>query len=62
MKGTLKRWAFGLVAAVLVLTVGAVEKHIASILSKLDLPPSDSDHRRVLAVLEYLQSGRKRSG
>jgi DNA-binding NarL/FixJ family response regulator len=39
----------------LVLTVGAVEKHIASILQKLRLPPSESDHRRVLAVLTYLQ-------
>ena len=36
-------------------TVGAVEKHVASILGKLDLPPSESDHRRVLAVLTYLQ-------
>jgi DNA-binding NarL/FixJ family response regulator len=43
------------IAESLVLTVGAVEKHIASIFAKLDLPPSDSDHRRVLAVLEYLQ-------
>jgi DNA-binding NarL/FixJ family response regulator len=42
------------IAAALVLTVGAVEKHVASILQKLDLPPSDTDHRRVLAVLEYL--------
>jgi DNA-binding NarL/FixJ family response regulator len=39
----------------LVLTVGAVEKHVASILAKLRLPPSDSDHRRVLAVLEFLK-------
>jgi DNA-binding NarL/FixJ family response regulator len=44
------------IAETLVLTVGAVEKHVASILSKLDLPPSESDHRRVLAVLTYLQS------
>jgi DNA-binding NarL/FixJ family response regulator len=43
------------IAGALVLTTGAVEKHIASILSKLRLPPSESDHRRVLAVLTYLQ-------
>jgi DNA-binding NarL/FixJ family response regulator len=40
-----------------VLTIGAVEKHVQSILSKLELPQSSSDHRRVLAVLAYLQSG-----
>jgi DNA-binding NarL/FixJ family response regulator len=45
------------IAEALVLTVGAVEKHVQSILSKLDLPQSSSDHRRVLAVLTYLQSG-----
>ena len=39
------------------LTVGAVEKHVQSILAKLDLPQSSSDHRRVLAVLAHLQSG-----
>ena len=39
----------------LVVTIGAVEKHVASILQKLDLSPADSDHRRVLAVLAYLQ-------
>jgi DNA-binding NarL/FixJ family response regulator len=44
------------IAEALVLTVGAVEKHVASILGKLDLPPSESDHRRVLAVLTYLQA------
>jgi DNA-binding NarL/FixJ family response regulator len=43
------------IAAALVLTVGAVEKHVHSILSKLDLPQSATDHRRVLAVLAYLQ-------
>jgi DNA-binding NarL/FixJ family response regulator len=43
------------IADALVLTVGAVEKHVASILAKLGLPPSESDHRRVLAVLTYLQ-------
>ena len=43
------------IAEALVLTVGAVEKHIASIFGKLRLHQSDSDHRRVLAVLAYLQ-------
>ena len=43
------------IAESLVLTVGAVEKHVQSILSKLDLPQSPTDHRRVLAVLAYLQ-------
>jgi DNA-binding NarL/FixJ family response regulator len=43
------------IAQELVLTVGAVEKHIANIFMKLRLPPSESDHRRVLAVLTYMQ-------
>ncbi|MGH2972599.1 MAG: response regulator [Gaiellaceae bacterium] len=46
------------IAAKLVLTVGAVEKHVANILTKLRLPPSSEDHRRVLAVLAYLRSAR----
>lgn len=44
------------IAEALVLTVGAIEKHVASILQKLRLPPSDETHRRVLAVLAYLDS------
>jgi len=40
----------------LVLTVGAVEKHVANIFAKLRLPPSPEDHRRVLAVLAYLRA------
>jgi DNA-binding NarL/FixJ family response regulator len=44
------------IAKALTLTVGAIEKHIANILMKLRIPPSDTDHRRVLAVLAYLQS------
>jgi DNA-binding NarL/FixJ family response regulator len=38
----------------LVVTVGAVEKHVARIFTKLRLPPTDTDNRRVLAVLAYL--------
>jgi DNA-binding NarL/FixJ family response regulator len=44
------------IAERLAVTERAVEKHISNILAKLDLPPSDSDHRRVLAVLAYLGS------
>jgi DNA-binding NarL/FixJ family response regulator len=42
------------IAAGLVVTGGAVEKHVASIFAKLGLPPSEGDNRRVLAVLRYL--------
>ena len=43
------------IAAALVVGEGAVEKHISSIFSKLNLEPSDTDHRRVMAVLTYLR-------
>jgi DNA-binding NarL/FixJ family response regulator len=43
------------IANSLVVSEGAVEKHVANIFSKLDLPASSSDHRRVLAVLRYLE-------
>ena len=39
----------------LVVTEGAVEKHISSIFTKLGLPAAPSDHRRVLAVLTFLR-------
>jgi DNA-binding NarL/FixJ family response regulator len=39
----------------LMVSEGAVEKHIGNIFGKLGLPPSDSDHRRVMAVLTYLR-------
>jgi DNA-binding NarL/FixJ family response regulator len=35
-------------------SASAVEKYVSSIFAKLDLPPSDTDHRRVLAVLKFL--------
>lgn len=38
----------------LVISQGAVEKHIRSIFAKPDLPPSGDDHRRVIAVLTWL--------
>jgi DNA-binding NarL/FixJ family response regulator len=46
----------GAIAAALVVSERAVEKHVANIFSKLGLAPSDTDHRRVLAVLRYLGS------
>jgi DNA-binding NarL/FixJ family response regulator len=44
------------IAARIVVTEGAVEKHVRSILQKLRLNPSDEGHRRVLAVLSYLEA------
>jgi DNA-binding NarL/FixJ family response regulator len=42
------------IARTLVVTDGAVEKHVKNIFTKLDLPPDEEQHRRVLAVLTYL--------
>jgi DNA-binding NarL/FixJ family response regulator len=42
------------IAAELVVSEGAVEKHVSSIFTKLRLPPAEQDHRRVLAVLRWL--------
>ena len=44
------------IAEALVVTERAVEKHVTSIFSKLNLPPAAQDHRRVLAVLAFLRS------
>ena len=44
------------IVAMLVISDGAVEKHIANIFAKLGLAPSETDNRRVLAVLRHLQS------
>jgi DNA-binding NarL/FixJ family response regulator len=44
------------IASRLVVSEGAIEKHVANIFAKLGLPVSDSDNRRVLAVLHYLES------
>jgi DNA-binding NarL/FixJ family response regulator len=43
------------IAGILVVSEKSVEKHIGNIFSKLGLAPSDADHRRVLAVLRYLE-------
>ena len=44
------------IARELVISLGAVEKHISSIFAKLDLPATDEHHRRVLAVLAFLRA------
>ncbi|TXS29854.1 DNA-binding response regulator [Streptomyces sp. ms191] len=46
----------GEIARRLVVTEAAVGKHIGNILGKLNLPPAEDTHRRVLAVLTYLRA------
>ncbi|GAA4983210.1 response regulator transcription factor [Yinghuangia aomiensis] len=46
----------GAIAQAMVVSDGAVEKHVSNIFGKLGLAPSETDHRRVLAVLAYLGS------
>jgi DNA-binding NarL/FixJ family response regulator len=43
------------IASRMVVSERAVEKHVTSIFSKLGLPPAPADHRRVIAVLRYVQ-------
>ena len=49
----------GAIARTLVLSDGAVSKHIRSIFTKLALPPDESHNRRVLAILKYLRENGK---
>ncbi|GAB2959598.1 response regulator [Nonomuraea fastidiosa] len=49
------------IAERLVVTDGAVHKHIRNIFAKLDLAPTDRTDRRVAAVLQYLESGHRRA-
>jgi DNA-binding NarL/FixJ family response regulator len=46
----------GSIAKALVVSDGAVEKHVTNIFTKLDLPPTEEGHRRVLAVLQWLEA------
>lgn len=49
------------IAKELVVTEGAVEKHVTSIFAKLNLEPATEDHRRVLAVIAFLHPERPRT-
>jgi DNA-binding NarL/FixJ family response regulator len=50
-------WSNQAIAEKLVITLRSAEKHVSSIFSKLDIPATGSEHRRVLAVLRYLREG-----
>jgi DNA-binding NarL/FixJ family response regulator len=52
----------GAIADELVVSAGAVEKHVANIFTKLGLLPSPDAHRRVLAVLAFLEVGSRSDG
>lgn len=49
------------IAASLVVNESTVEKHVTNIFTKLDLPPTDHDHRRVLAVLRWVAAAEEPS-
>jgi DNA-binding NarL/FixJ family response regulator len=49
-------WSNQAIADKLVITLRSAEKHVSSIFSKLDIPATGTEHRRVLAVLRYLRS------
>ena len=44
------------IARAMVVTQGAVEKHVSNVFAKLDIPQTDDDHRRVLAALTFLRA------
>ena len=44
------------IAGTLFISPKVVEKHVASIFDQLGLPPSDTDNRRVIAAIRYLES------
>jgi len=46
------------IAAAMVVGEGAVEKHVSNLFTKLDLPRDEADHRRVLAVLRWMEAQR----
>jgi DNA-binding NarL/FixJ family response regulator len=47
------------IAEALIVSAAAVEKHVTSIFRKLGMEPTDTEHRRVLAVLQYVRASRR---